>query len=91
VHNTAVGQCKFSAAKHHLFTVTTAGYAFLSAMNKCLHAGPIKICTSGGGSVSHTCDGGITVMKIAACVVHLSLTRTDRSQMVPNPEYTVVW
>jgi hypothetical protein len=39
--------------------VTTTGCAFSSAMNKSLHAALVKICTSGGNPLSHSCDDGV--------------------------------
>jgi hypothetical protein len=37
---------------------TTAGYAFSPAMKKRLHTALVKICTTGGDSLSHSCDDG---------------------------------
>jgi len=44
--------------------VTTISYAFLPAMNKSLHAMLVKICTSRGDSLFHSCYDSIIARKV---------------------------
>jgi hypothetical protein len=52
--------------------VTSTGYALSPAMNKSLHAALIKICTSGGDPLSHSCINGVVIRKMLLALVHLS-------------------
>jgi hypothetical protein len=44
--------------------VTTTGYAFSQAMTKSLHAAIVKICTSGGDPLSHSCNYSVVARKM---------------------------
>ena len=44
--------------------VTTIGYALSPAMNKSVHAKLVKLCTSGGGPLFHSCYDGVVARKM---------------------------
>ena len=54
-------------------------------MEKSLHVMLVKICTSGRDPHFHSCNCKQNI----AHALHLSSARTDGSQKVPNPDYTV--
>jgi len=57
-------------------TVATITYAFLSVMNKNLHAALIKICTSRSNPLFHSCYDGVLLGK--CCPHSPSLTGPNR-------------
>jgi len=70
--------------------VTIISCAFLPVMNKSLHAMLIKIYTSKGDPLFHSCYkyDNIVDRKNVAHTVHLSEAQTDGSQKVSNPDNT---
>ena len=77
-----------SISKHY-FPTYLLSLPMLSSpvMNKNLHVALVKIYTSRGNLQFHCCCD--VLLENAACSVHLSSPQTDRSQNLPNPEYTV--
>ena len=70
--------------------VTTISYAFLPEMNKSLHTTLIKISTSRGDPLFHSCYDGIIARKMLPMQsIHLLLAQTDGGQELPDLDNTV--
>jgi hypothetical protein len=51
--------------------VTTSDQGISPVINKSLHAVLVKICTSGGDQLSHSCNDGVVKKMFLNCILHL--------------------